>query len=179
VDDAIEVKQENGKSSESRRKRTPDELKQIEDLAKAAIGVDIPRGDSVTVQNLSFQPTPVEGPVKPSATERVRTTLNDWSGIVRYAALILLFLLVYGLLLRPLKKQLITTFRELPARMASGKTPGSGVAGAELAPGRDGTSLSEDQQRATALKKQLVEKTKTEPAATAKLVQAWLNEGSR
>jgi flagellar M-ring protein FliF len=179
VDDAIEVKQENGKRSESRRKRTPEELKQIEDLAKAAIGVDVARGDSVTVQNLSFEQTPVDGPVKPSATERVRTTLNDWSSIVRYAALILLFLLVYALLLRPLKKQLMTTFRELPARIASGKGQASGIAGGELASLREGTTLSEEQQRATAIKKELVEKTKAEPAATGKLVQAWLNEGSR
>jgi flagellar M-ring protein FliF len=179
VDDAIEVKQENGKRSESRRKRTPDELKQIEDLARAAIGVDVARGDSVTVQNLSFEQTPVEGPVKPSAAERVRTTLNDWSSVVRYVALILLFLLVYALLLRPLKKQLISTFRELPARIASGKVQPSGIAGGELVPLREGTSLSEEQRRATALKKELVEKAKTEPAATGKLVQAWLNEGSR
>jgi flagellar M-ring protein FliF len=179
VDDAIEVKQENGKRSESRRKRTPDELKQIEDLAKAAIGVDTNRGDSVTVQNLSFEETPVDGPGKPTATERIRTVLNDWSSIVRYAALILLFLLVYALLLRPLKKQLLTTFRELPARIAARKPQDSDGAAGELIPGKQGTTLSGDQQRTIALKKQLVEKANAEPAATGKLVQAWLNEGSR
>jgi len=178
VDDAIDVKQENGKRSESRRKRTPDELKQIEDLAKAAIGIDPSRGDSVTVQNLSFEQIPSDAPVKMPVTERVRTILNDWSNIVRYAALILLFLLVYSLLLRPLKKQLLTTFRELPARIASKRSQG-GAAEAELGPGNDVATLSVGQQRATALKKQLVEKVKTEPAVTGKLVQAWLNEGSR
>jgi hypothetical protein len=39
--------------------------------------------------------------------------------------------------------------------------------------------LSVEQQRAAALKKQLVEKVKAEPAATGKLVQAWLNETGR
>src|SRR5262249_25909299 len=48
VDDAVDVKQEGGKRTETRRKRTPDELKQIEDLAKAAIGVDATRGDILT-----------------------------------------------------------------------------------------------------------------------------------
>jgi flagellar M-ring protein FliF len=178
VDDAIDVKQENGKRSESRRKRTPDELKQIQDLATAAIGVDVSRGDSVTVQNLSFDQTPLDVPTKPPVTERVRTILNDWSTVVRYAALILLFLLVYSLLLRPLKKQLMTTFRELPARIASQRAQGS-VVGAELTPGQTGAGLSVEQQRAAALKKQLVEKVKAEPAATGKLVQAWLNETGR
>ena len=136
VDDAIDVKQENGKRSESRRKRTPDELKQIEDLAKAAIGVDVARGDSLTVQNLSFEQTPVDALPKPTVTERVRVTLNDWSSIVRYAALFLLFVLVYALLLRPLKKQLLTTFRELPARIAQ-KQQMTAAQGAGLAPGSE------------------------------------------
>jgi flagellar M-ring protein FliF len=179
VDDAIDVKQENGKRSESRRKRTPDELKQIEDLAKAAIGVDATRGDSLTVQNLSFEQTPVEEPVKVPVTERVRTTLNDWSSLVRYAALILLFLLVYALLLRPLKKQLLTTFRELPGRITAQQTQAADAAAAELAAGQEAASMTPEQLRANALKKQLVEKVKTEPAATGKLIQAWLNEGAR
>jgi flagellar M-ring protein FliF len=178
VDDAIEVKQENGKRSESHRKRTPDELKQIEDLAKAAIGVDANRGDSLTVQNLSFEQVPVDGPAKPSMTERVRVTLNDWSSILRYAALILLFLLVYAILLRPLKRQLLATFRELPARVAAQQSQVAG-AGVELALGQDLASLTPEQQRAAALRKQLVEKVKTEPAATGKLIQAWLNEGAK
>jgi len=177
VDDAIDVKQENGKRSESHRKRTPDELKQIEDLAKAAIGVDVTRGDSLTVENLSFEQTPADALPKPGVTERVRVTLNDWSSIVRYAALFLLFVLVYGLLLRPLKKQLITTFRELPARITQKQA--TAAKGAELAAGQEVGTLSPEQQRATALKKQLVEKVKTEPAATGKLIQAWLHEGAK
>jgi len=178
VDDAIDVKQENGKRSESRRKRTPDELKQIEDLAKAAIGVDVTRGDSLTVQNLSFEQTPVDALPKPSVTERVRVTLNDWSSIVRYAALFLLFVLVYALLLRPLKKQLLTTFRELPARITQ-KQQMTAAKGAELAGGPDVGTLSPEQQRTTALKKQLVEKVRSEPEATGKLIQAWLHEGAK
>jgi flagellar M-ring protein FliF len=178
VDDAIEVKQENGKRSESHRKRTPDELKQIEDLAKAAIGVDLARGDSLTVQNLSFEQPPVDTPPKPNLTERVRVTLHDWSSIVRYAALLVLFILAYVLLLRPMKKQLLTTLRELPARIAQ-KSQIAGMKGAELTGGPEMGTLSPEQQRATALKKQLVEKVKTEPAATGKLIQAWLQEGAK
>src|SRR4029077_18987513 len=47
VDDAVETQQANGKSSETRRKRTPDELKEIEILAAAAIGLDEKRGDAL------------------------------------------------------------------------------------------------------------------------------------
>jgi flagellar M-ring protein FliF len=175
VDDAVDVKQENGKRSESRRKRTPEELKQIEDLAKAAIGVDVSRGDSFTLQNISFEQIPVDAPVKPPLTERVRMTLNDWSTVIRYATLILLFLLAYSLLLRPLKKQLITTFKELPAGLATKRSQMAGATADELS---GGDVASPEQVRASALRKQLVEKSKTEPAATGKLIQAWLNEGA-
>jgi flagellar M-ring protein FliF len=174
IDDATEVSQANGTRTETRRKRTPEELKQIEDLAKAAIGIDADRGDSLTVQNLSFEQNPVQAPAKPSLPERVRVTLNDWSSTVRYAALILLFLLAYVLLLRPMKKQLLTTFRELPARLEQKAKLATDEAAA-----LEATALSPEQQRAAALKKQLVEHVKKEPNSTGKLIQAWIHEGGR
>jgi flagellar M-ring protein FliF len=176
VDDAIDVKQENGKRTETRRKRTPDELKQIEDLAKAAIGVDTTRGDIMTVQNLSFDQTPVEVPAKPTVMQRVRVTLDDWSSLVRYAAIILLFLLAYALFLNPLKKQLMTTFRELPAAVSAKNQP---VAVGDLAPGQDVNSLPAPQQRAITLKKQLLEKVTDEPQVASKLIQAWIHEEAK
>jgi len=173
VDDATDVKQENGKRSEVRRKRTPEELKQIETLAKAAIGIDVARGDTLTVQNLSFdQAAPVDAPGKPGLAERVRVTLNDWSSLVRYGALLLLFLLVYLLLLKPLKNQILATFKELPARAAAQKSQ------AETLPGQEMAALPPE-QRAAALKRQLADTVRSEPAAATKLIQAWLNEGAR
>jgi flagellar M-ring protein FliF len=178
IDDAVEVKQENGKPTETRRRRTPEELNQIAELAKAAIGVDTTRGDTLTIENLSFERSAIETPPKPSIRERVRVTLNDWSSTVRYAALIVLFLLAYGLLLRPVKKQLLATFRELPARLAAHKAQ-LAAANAELTAVEDLTKLPPEQQRAIVLKKQLTEKLKSEPAGASKLIQAWLHEGGR
>jgi flagellar M-ring protein FliF len=171
VDDAVDVKQENGKREEVRRKRTAAELRQITELAKAAIGVDPSRGDVLTVQNLSFDQSPIEAPVKPSTIERVRTTLADWSGLVRYPALILLFLLTYTLVLRPVKNQLMTTFRELPALISSRKQSG-------LAPGQDMEGLPPE-QRSLVLKRQLLDKVTAEPVATSKLIQAWIHEEAK
>jgi len=178
VDDAVEVKQENGKQTETRRKRTADELKQIEDLAKAAIGVDAERGDILAVQNLSFQQAAPETPTKPKAMERVRTVLNDWSSLVRYATLIILFLLAYSLILRPMKKQLLTTLRELPARLASQKTQIAGAEGMGLTAGQDLMALPSE-QRAVVMKKQVMDKVKSEPVAASQLVQGWLNEEAK
>ncbi|HTS58897.1 MAG TPA: flagellar basal-body MS-ring/collar protein FliF [Terriglobales bacterium] len=169
VDDAIDVKQVNGKQQEVRRKRTPAELRQIADLAKAAIGVDAARGDVLTVQNLSFEQSPVEAPGKTSTMEKVRVTLSDWSSLVRYPALIALFLLTYTLLLRPMKNQLITTFRELPAILKKQS---------DLSSGGDLESLPPE-QRSLILKRQLLQKVSAEPVATSKLIQAWIHEEAK
>ncbi len=177
VDNAVEIKQENGKSVAARRPRTPEELKQIEELASAAIGLDVSRGDSLAVKNLAFEQPPVEAPVKPTKLDRVRVVLNDYSSLVRYGAILLLFLLAYLLMLRPLKKQLMTTFRELPAR-ATQKSSLSTAKG-EISVGDEAQALSAEQQRTMSIKKQLIDKTKTGPADTSRLIQAWLHEGGK
>ena len=63
VDEVIEQKKDaKGQMQETRRKRTPDEMKQIEALAQAAIGFDATRGDVLSVQNVSFVNSPYEAP---------------------------------------------------------------------------------------------------------------------
>ena len=121
------------RASETRRKRTPEELKQIEVLAAAAIGLDEKRGDTLAVQNLSFQQLPQQTPAPPSKVERIRVVVNDWSSLIRYAVIFILFLLTYVLLLRPIKKQALSAFSQLPdrsaaqlkAEMAASEVPGS------------------------------------------------------
>ena len=170
VDDVVETKQANGKETQTRRKRTADELKDIENLAKASIGVDTQRDDTLTVENLSFEQSTVTPPVKLPLSDRVRVVLHDWSSIVRYAALLLLFLLAYALLLRPLKKQVLATVRELPGRVANQQSAMSGA-------GMDNALAAlPPEQRALALKKQLVDRVKGEPAAAGQLIHAWINE---
>lgn len=97
--------------------------------------------------------------------------------MIRYGVIFLLFLLTYVLLLRPIKKQALSAFSQLPdrsaaqlkAEMASGETPGS----AEV------MALSDADRRSLGLQKQLAERAKNEPAVTGRLVQSWLREGSQ
>ncbi len=178
VDDAIDIQQQNGKSVENRRKRTPDELKQIETLAAAAIGLDEKRGDTIAVQNLSFQQQPEQAAEPPSKLDRVRVTLNDWSSMIRYAALLILFLLAYLFLLRPIKKQAMEAFRQLPERTAA-QIKAETVAGELAGISGDVNSLSDAQRKTLGLQRQLADKAKSEPAATGRLVQSWLREGTQ
>ncbi|MFZ0774265.1 MAG: flagellar M-ring protein FliF C-terminal domain-containing protein, partial [Candidatus Sulfotelmatobacter sp.] len=177
VDDAVEVTEQAGKRTTARRKRTADEMKEIEQLARAAIGVDAQRGDVLAVENLSFQELPLETPLPPAKSEHWRRLLEPWLWVLRYLALAALFLVVYALVLRPVKKQAIAAFRELPKKLAQRNSaqplPASGVAG--LA-GESGLPQGEG-QRTQQLTRMLTDKVKAEPAAASRLVESWVREG--
>lgn len=166
----------NGKTD--RRKRTPEEIKNLEHLAGAAIGVDAARGDVLAVENLSFeQPEPAKPPVL-TKVERVRTVVSQWSNLLRYAAVGLLFLAVYLVMLRPVKKQLIAAFKELPGRIAARGNPALLSDGATATLGA-GAEVGAEGQKMLGLKRQLAEKVKAEPTTATKLVQGWIREGAR
>jgi flagellar M-ring protein FliF len=179
VDDAVDVTEQAGKRTSTRRKRTPDEMKTIEQLARAAIGVDAQRGDVLAVENLSFQELPLEVPSPPSQSEHWKRMIEPWLWMMRYVALAALFLVVYFLILRPVKKLAMTAFRELPGRVAQQNALRPAAAGGTLNPQDHAAQAQGAQgegQRAAQLKKMLTEKVKAEPAAASRLVESWVRE---
>jgi len=85
--------------------------------------------------------------------------------------LALLFLVVYWLILRPVKKQAITAFRELPGKVIKVATPALSTGAAA---GLEPALSTGDGQKANQLKKLLTEKIKAEPAAASRLVESWV-----
>jgi flagellar M-ring protein FliF len=158
----------------TRQKRTAEELKQIEQLVAAAIGIDSQRGDVISVENLSFQEVPLEKVVPPTKVETARKIVVEWMGLLRYVGILALFLIVYFLILRPVKKQFIAAFRELPSRILAGNKAVAGTgAGVELTDG------NEQSRHAALLKKQLADKVKSQPEAASRLVQSWIREPAK
>jgi flagellar M-ring protein FliF len=177
VDDVVESTEQAGKRSTTRRKRTPEEMKQIEQLAQAAIGVNAQRGDVLAVENLSFQEAPVETvPPPPARSERVRRLIEPWAWALRYVGLAALFLVVYWLVLRPVKKQALAAFRALPGKMAGQLVPATAGVSGEAASNASAGSLEDGGKRASQLKRMLAEKVKAEPEAASRLVQSWVQE---
>jgi len=176
VDDAVEWAEQAGKRTSTRRKRTPDEMKEIEQLARAAIGVDAQRGDLLTVENLSFQQLPLETPPPPAPSERWRRMLEPWSWILRYVALGALFLVIYALVLRPVKKQAIAAFKELPGKIAQHKAARPVSASGVVEALTEGGEPLAGGQRAKQLKRMLTDKVKAEPASASRLVESWVRE---
>jgi flagellar M-ring protein FliF len=174
IDDATDTKQENGQPSTGavRRKRTPEEMTAIEKLARAAIGVDDQRGDLLAVENLSFQQVPVEVPQVPGKLDKYRLLILPWLGALRYVGITLLFLLVYALVLNPVKKHAIAAFQQIPANLAHplAGAASNAIASLDLPPG------SEEAKRAGTMKKELADKIKAEPAAASRLVQTWIRD---
>jgi flagellar M-ring protein FliF len=182
VDDAIESKTENGKTQETRRKRTPEEMKQIEDLAKAAIGFDAKRGDQFSLQNISFTLPPVDVIAPPGKIQRILTYAERWTGLLRYVGLFALFALVYGLVLRPVKKQILQLLagpmrNALPGGAGEGAPSSFGVAGNIVGlPSNPSAGVTPDVQHTMQLKKEIVSKVKEDPESAGRLIQNWLRE---
>jgi len=173
VDDAVDITQQSGRTTTTRRKRTPDEMKQIEQLAQASIGIDTQRGDVLAVENLSFQQTPPDSIPAPSRADQIRRLVQPWTWALRYIGLVLLFLVVYWLILRPVKKQALTAFRELPGKASTLLVaPSTGDSAAPLA----GVAVEAGGNRANQLKRLLTDKVKAEPEAASRLVQSWVQQ---
>jgi flagellar M-ring protein FliF len=152
--------------------------------------VDATRGDKVAVENLSFQILPMETPAPPTLSERVVPIVDKWINIIRYGELILLFLLVYMLVLRPIKRQIVTTFHELLKQLGMINVSREGLPasmpGVHIPKGDDASALEASLQQlgdspleakqAVMLKKNLLEKVKKEPATASRLIQNWMKQ---
>jgi len=94
---------------------------------------------------------------------------------LRYVAVAALFLVVYLLILRPVKRQALAAFRELPAKLAQRVAPPPLPASAGAGP-LEVTGPAIEGQRAAQLKRMLSEKVKAEPATASRLVESWVKE---
>ena len=169
IDDAVIKTMKNGKAVYTRQKRSPDELKKIQDLAEAAIGFDAKRGDSISVQNLSFDAhnDDVDVPA-PTWTTKVQKTVSDYSSLLRPLSLLALFMLAYLFVIRPIQKHALS-----PAQLGTGGQAALAGATAQPLPAASGELGA---LRAAQLKTQTFELVRQKPVDTARAMQAWMRE---
>jgi len=102
--------------------------------------------------------------------------VNDWSSLIRYAVIFLLFMLTYVLLFA--SDQKAGTFRlQSVARPFGGAVEGGNGRERRLGLGRGSGGFQMRIDVRVGLQKQVAERAKSEPAVTGRLVQAWLREG--
>jgi flagellar M-ring protein FliF len=172
VDDAVTRTVQGGKVSYVRRKRSPDELNKIQQIAEAVIGFDSKRGDSISVQNMSFDANGADADLPgPTWIEKSGKALTDYSPALRPISLLVLFLLAYLFVLRPIQKQALT-----PGLSAGAAQPTLAARqGTEQLPAGSSDPV-DGTLRAIQLKQQAIEITKQKPVNSARAIQTWLRE---
>ena len=106
--------------------------------------------------------------------------------MLRYAGLLLIFALVYFIVLRPIKTQLIASFRAVRAEGLAVVKPHAAAEGRSAAGGVGEKGLvkleeevgdtGSDVKRVVMLKRDLVDKVKKEPGSSSRLVQNWIRQ---
>jgi flagellar M-ring protein FliF len=172
VDDAIvRATDSKGKVTLTRQKRSQDELNKIQELAEAAIGFDAKRGDTISVQNLSFDGdgTPSDLPA-PNLASEVQKTVSDFSSLLRPLSLLGLFLLAYFLMIRPVQKHALRQ-----SELTAGLQPALAAANVQGLPSESMDAIDVG-RRAAQLKLQMSELAKQNPVDTAQAMQSWMRE---
>ena len=172
VDDAVVRNVVGGKVTFARHARSQATLNQIQQLAQAVIGFDAKRGDTVSVQDMSFAADDdAANSMPPSIAERVQKAVSDYSSLLRPLSLLALFLMAYFFVLRPIQKKAlgagVVQVPEQPALPVVGPVD-------QLVLGK--TELPDSTRRAAQLKEQTIELIKQKPTDTTRAVQAWLRE---
>jgi flagellar M-ring protein FliF len=168
-DEIVKTVAKNGKVTYTRHARSQEELDKIQALAKAVIGFDPKRGDTISVQDIAFDSPLGDDTPAPKWTAQVEKTVTTYSAVLRPLSLLALFLLAYMFVLRPIQKQALA-----PVAIADGDQAAlaAGASARLAAPPEN----NEGAQRASLLKGQTIELIKNKPVDTARAVQAWLRE---
>jgi flagellar M-ring protein FliF len=172
VDDATVKTMQGNKATYTKHKRSAEELSKIQQLAQAVIGFDAKRGDTISVEEMPFDGNIADADMAtPNWIQKEGKTLSNYSSLLRPAALLGLFLLVYMFMLRPVQKQV----------MAPGHAPASAPPALPASPGHEQLPLRQPEpqlgnQRAAQLKEQTIEMIRQKPMNTTRAVQAWLHE---
>jgi flagellar M-ring protein FliF len=174
VDDMVAKSVQGGKTTYTRKKWSQAELDKIQGLAEAVIGFDAKRGDTVTVQNMSFDSDPIVADLPaPNWMDQGRRMAADYSSLLRPVSLLFLFMLAYLFIVRPIQKQVMSAPpAQLSAAPAQAFPAGTGMN--RLSGGL--TDRDEIAQAAAKLKEQMVGVIKESPVNSTRAVQAWLRE---
>jgi flagellar M-ring protein FliF len=176
--------------------RSGDEIKQIQDLVGAAVGIDANRGDSVVVQTMAFsKPPTIDQSATASFLDKNKMLV---SSLVKWGALVLVALLVLFFVVRPARKALRSAASApiagndgprllegeiMPDRRRNDQDLNENaqpmMTVAELEARMDGDGpVNPSRERAENIRRQIAEKSMTETETVASTLRGWLREGA-
>jgi len=154
--------------------RSADELRNLTSLAQAAVGFDSARGDTLTVENLTFDGN--RSSLPSSMPLQMLSTVEHSPTVVKYVTLFLSLLVVLGFGVRPALRHARTdttkgtkaaqesAIRDLPAQTGAAQIASSPV----LPP-------DPERMRAQEILEQVSGHLKREPTQSSRLLQSWIH----
>ncbi len=182
--------------------RTADEIRQMQDLVGAAVGVDLNRGDSVIVETMPFNRTEIEA----GTTNWLDKNKQIVNPAIKYGTLVLIAILILFFVVRPARKAVkaaiaapdeanlltdgsetiedgeVVERRTNSERLAEEKTPDQLMTVAELEAQMDGGEMfiedeTEDlKAKIETVRQTLIEQTMREPELVVGTLRGWLRE---
>ncbi|UCE71566.1 MAG: flagellar M-ring protein FliF [Nitrospiraceae bacterium] len=141
--------------------RTEDDMKYYEEIVKKTIGFTDDRGDEITVNVMPFEQVQV-----PEMAEAKMDYMPIVLTTMKYVVPIIIFLVIYMVVLKPLLRAVTTA---LPQRSAP-------VAGASAVTGEQPLTELPLQPKEAPVEKQVAEWANGNPREAATLVKSWLEE---
>jgi flagellar M-ring protein FliF len=180
-DDQTTTKGKDGQPEVKRTPRKREDLQKIQGLVAAAVGLEMDRGDQITVENVSFEEPFVEEPVTPTALEKYAPQLWEGSRILVIGALGLIALLVF---VRPLMQRagVAAARPALAAAVVGGAgQPLRTVAEleSEIEQQLDASVAQMEQRKLPVLTKRVAALSSEQPDHVAKLLRNWMQESER
>jgi flagellar M-ring protein FliF len=164
--------------------RSPEEMHRLEQLAQAAVGFDVRRGDQVVMENVSFSTNAPEiaPPTMDRLMDQLRALLHTQPELMRTVVMGLCGVLLVLFVLRPVARQVTATLRE-PVLL----TAGASAVGLEMQderrfapPNSDAEKIAASRMVSRATQQQqgifdhVSEHIRREPAQSTRVLEAWI-----
>ncbi len=172
--------------------RSAEELKKIRDQVAAGVGIQIKRGDELTVENIPFAPT---ANPKEDAEAKKQWWIDQAKALVPYLVPTILGLAVFFLLVLPVLKKLSSALnRPAPLRVHGEVAEGAPAAIRRVTPVKsmaemeaeieadlnaEGAAGAPEAQRRQVIKKRIQDAATGDPETIASLVRSWMLEDGK
>lgn len=183
-DDQVASRDTNGQQQTTRTPRSSEELRKIQGLVAAAVGLEADRGDLLTVENVSFdEPLAPDAPA-PSVLERFTPQIWEGSRIAAIAgvAIVALLFLIRPMLLRSAPRAIGSASAGQSVKLAAAGAPPRTVADieSEIEAQIDAAAAKQGESRRLPVLARRVSTLSTkEPENVARLLRTWMRDGER
>jgi len=167
--------------------RSTEEMRQLEQLARAAVGFDATRGDQVVVENVGFSSNqPEAAPVGlEKAMDETETVLHAQPELLKTVSLSVLGLFLMFAVLRPITRQMVAALGQ-PSALALATGQGATQAGA-IAARAGGAALGQTVNSSAdfvlprrpnntqSIYEHISDQIRREPGQSTRLLESWIN----